>query len=125
MRGMARPIKMLSASDDDRAELQRRANGRATEHRDRFRAKIIPLRLDGLKIEDVAERSNTSMRTVSIWSSRFERHPQPYRGRHSPHERHRSEAAVRRERGRVPGTVDQRIHQQLERRHRVRDAEAV
>ena len=35
------------------------------------------------------------------------------------------EAAGRRERGRVPGTVDQRVHQQLERRHRVRDAEAV
>ena len=31
----------------------------------------------------------------------------------------------RRERGRVPGPVDQRLHQQLERRHRVRDAQAL
>ena len=30
------------------------------------------------------------------------------------------EAAGRRERGRLPGPVDQRLHQQLERRHRVR-----
>ena len=30
------------------------------------------LRLDGLKIEDVAERMGTSMPTVSTWSSRFE-----------------------------------------------------
>ena len=70
---MARPIKVLSASEEVRAELKRRANGRATEHRDRFRAKIILLRLDGVKIEDVAARLKTSMRTVSIWSSRFEK----------------------------------------------------
>ena len=53
------------------------------------------------------------------------RDARPHRGRHPPHERHRAEAAGRRERGRVPGPVDQRLHQQLERRHRVRDAEAV
>ena len=35
------------------------------------------------------------------------------------------EAAGRRARGRLPGPVDQRLHQQLQRRHRVRDAEAV
>ena len=70
---MARPIKVLSASEDIRTELQRRANGRSIEHRERFRAKIILLRLDGLKIEDVAARMKTSMRTVSIWSSRFEK----------------------------------------------------
>ena len=47
---MARPIKVLSASEDVRLELRRRANGRSTEYRDRFRAKIILLRLDGMKI---------------------------------------------------------------------------
>src|SRR6266446_1871015 len=73
MRDMARPIKVLWASEDVRAELRRRANGRSTEHRDRFRAKIILLRLDGMKIKDVAARMSTSMRTVSIWSSRFEK----------------------------------------------------
>ena len=69
MRDMARPIKVLPASEEVRAELRRRANGRSTEHRDRFRAKIILLRLDGMKIEDVAAHMNTSVRTVSIWSS--------------------------------------------------------
>ena len=70
---MARPIKVLSTSDEVRAELRWRAKGRSTEHRDRFRAEIILLRLEGLKIKDVAERMNTSMRTVSLWSSRFEK----------------------------------------------------
>jgi transposase len=69
---MARPIKVLSAGDDVRAELRRRAGGRANEHRARFRAGIILLRLDGVSIKDVAARMNTSMQTVSIWSSRFE-----------------------------------------------------
>ena len=53
------------------------------------------------------------------------RDARPHRGRDPPDERHRAEAAGRRERGRVSGPVDQRLHQQLERRHRVRDAEAV
>ena len=70
---MARPIKVLWANEDVRTELRRRANGRSTAHRDRFRAKIILLRLDGMKIKDVAARMSTSMRTVSIWSSRFEK----------------------------------------------------
>ena len=46
---MARPIKVLRASEDVRSELRRRANGRSTAHRDRFRAKIILLRLDGIR----------------------------------------------------------------------------
>ncbi len=70
---MARPIKVLIASEDARAELERRAKASTSAHRDRFRSKIILLRLDGLRIEDVAERMNTSMPTVSIWSKRFER----------------------------------------------------
>ena len=53
------------------------------------------------------------------------RHARPHRGRHPPHERHRAQAARRRERGRVSGPVDQRLHQQRQRRHRVRDAQAV
>jgi transposase len=69
---MARPIKKLSASDEVRAELARRAKASTSPHRDRFRAGIILLRLDGLKIEEVAERMGTSMPTVSKWSGRFE-----------------------------------------------------
>jgi transposase len=69
---MARPLKVLCASEDVKTELRRRANGRSNEHRKRFRAEIILLRLQGVKIEVVATRLNTSLRTVSIWSSRFE-----------------------------------------------------
>ena len=54
MRDMARPIKVLAASKEVGAELRRRANGRSTEHRDRFRAEMILLRPDGMKIKDVA-----------------------------------------------------------------------
>ena len=70
---MARPIKVVAASAEVRAELERRAKAPTRAHRDRFRAHIILLRLDGLRIADVAERMGTSMPTVSIWSSRFER----------------------------------------------------
>jgi hypothetical protein len=34
--------------------------------------RVILLRLNGVSIKDVAARMNTSTRTVSIWSSRFE-----------------------------------------------------
>ena len=64
MRDMARPIKVLLASEEVRAELRRRANGRSTEHSDRFRAKIILLRLDGMKIEDVAVRPGSALRRL-------------------------------------------------------------
>ena len=69
---MARPIKVLMASAESLAELQRRAAASTSAHRDRFRARIVLLRLDGLKIADVAERMGASMPTVSMWSSRFE-----------------------------------------------------
>ena len=37
MRGIARPIRMLPASEEIRADLRRRTNGRSTKHCDRFR----------------------------------------------------------------------------------------
>jgi transposase len=70
---MARPIKVLTADDDVRTELERRARSSTSAHRDRWRAKMILLRLEGLKIEDVAARMGTSTPTVSTWSSRFEK----------------------------------------------------
>lgn len=70
---MARPVKVLSAREEVRAELRRRANGRANQHRERFRAGIVLRRLEGAGIEDVADGLNTSARTVWEWSSRFEK----------------------------------------------------
>lgn len=69
---MARPVKVLSATEEVRSELRRRANGRANEHRERFRAAIILQRLNGAGIEETARRLDTSARTVWVWSSRFE-----------------------------------------------------
>jgi hypothetical protein len=37
---MARPVKVLSAPEEVRSELRRRANGRVNLHRERFRAGI-------------------------------------------------------------------------------------
>jgi transposase len=71
---MARPVKVITASEEVRAELQRRAKAPTSAHRDRFRANIILLRLEGLKIESVAKRLKASMPTVSTWSARFETH---------------------------------------------------
>src|ERR1700750_142747 len=70
---MARPVKVLSAPEEVRAELRRRAHGQAHAHRERFRAGIILHRLDGVAIKDVAVRLHTSARTVSQWSARFAR----------------------------------------------------
>jgi transposase len=70
---MARPVKVITASAEVRAELQRRAKA-PSAHRDRFRANIILRRLEGLKIESVAKQLKTSMPTVSTWSGRFEAH---------------------------------------------------
>jgi transposase len=69
---MARPVKVITASAEVRVELHRRANASTSAHRDRFRANIILLRLEGLKIETIAKQLNTSMPTVSTWSGRFE-----------------------------------------------------
>src|ERR1700758_2537753 len=53
---MARPIKVVTADKGVRAELERRAKAPTSAYRDRLRAKIVLLRLDGLKNEDVAAR---------------------------------------------------------------------
>jgi hypothetical protein len=53
--------------------LQRRAKAPTSAHRDRFRANIILLRLEGVKIENVAKQLKTSMPTVS--ESRGRRNP--------------------------------------------------
>jgi hypothetical protein len=44
---MPRPIKVLCASEHAKFELRRRAIGRSNEHRKRFRAETILLRLQG------------------------------------------------------------------------------
>jgi transposase len=52
-------------------ELRRRARSTTIGVRDRERASIILLRLDGLGVEAIAERLNTTAKRVSMWSGRF------------------------------------------------------
>jgi len=68
---MARPIKRLQAEPNVMAELQRRSRSTTIGMRDRERANIILLRIEGLGVEAVAERLNTTSRRVSMWSTRF------------------------------------------------------
>jgi hypothetical protein len=68
---MARPIKRLQAEPGVVTELRRRSRSTTIGVRDRERAAIILLRLDGLGVEAVAERLNTTPKRVSLWSGRF------------------------------------------------------
>ena len=69
---MAPPIKQLQADPVVVKELQRRSRSATIAVRDRGRADIILLRLDGLGVEVVARRLNTTPKRVSLWSRRFE-----------------------------------------------------
>src|ERR1700731_809360 len=68
--GMARPIKQLYAEPDVAKELRRRARSTAIGARDKERANIILLQLDGVGVEGVAERLKTTPKRVSLWSRR-------------------------------------------------------
>ena len=69
---MARPIKRLYAEPNVVKELRRRSRSTTIGARDKERANIILLRLDGVGVEVVAERLKTTPKRVSLWSVRFE-----------------------------------------------------
>ena len=62
---MARPIKRLEAEPSVVAELRRRSRSLTIGVRDRERANIMRLRVEGLGVEAVAERSATLIRSPS------------------------------------------------------------
>src|SRR5262249_16765159 len=68
-------------------ELRRRSRSTTIGVRDRERANIILLRIQGLGVEAVAERLSTTPKRVLLWSTRFARSgldglaDQPGRGR--------------------------------------------
>jgi transposase len=68
---MARPIKRMCAEASVVKELQRRSRSATIGVRDRERADIILLRLEGLGVEAVAEGLKTTAKRVSLWSGRF------------------------------------------------------
>ena len=65
---MARPIKRMYAEAGVVKELQRRSRSATIGVRDRERADIILLRLEGLGVEAVAEGLKTTAKRVSLWS---------------------------------------------------------
>jgi transposase len=69
---MARPIKRLQAEVDVVKELRRRVRSTTIGVRDRQRADIVLLRLEGLSVNAVAQRLGTTPKRVSTWSKRFE-----------------------------------------------------
>jgi transposase len=70
---MARPIKRLHAEPGVVNELRRRSRSSTAGVRDRERAKLILMRLDGVGVETVAAQLNTTAKRVSLWSGRFEK----------------------------------------------------
>ena len=69
---MARPIKWVRADPDVVKELQRRSRSATIGVRDRERANIVLLRLEGVGVEDVAKQLKTTPKRVSVWARRFE-----------------------------------------------------
>src|SRR5437763_6605954 len=69
---MARPIKRLKAEPEVVEELRRRSRARTSMVRDRQRAEIILLRLEGVSVAEIAVRLETTAKRVSMWSKRFE-----------------------------------------------------
>ena len=70
---MGRPIKPLQADPNVVAELRRRSRSATIGVRDRERADIILLRIEGFGVEAAAERLSTTSKRVSMWSTRFAR----------------------------------------------------
>ena len=69
---MARPIKRLETEAAVAEELRRRLRSRTWLVRERERAEIILLRLEGFGVAEIAARLKTTAKRVSTWSKRFE-----------------------------------------------------
>lgn len=69
---MARPIKQVAAEADVVRELRRRSRASTSTVRERERADIVLVRLDGLSVTAAAEKLGTTPKRVSTWTKRFE-----------------------------------------------------
>jgi transposase len=69
---MARPVSKIELTLEQRTELQRRVRASTTPQRESLRARIILLRAQGKKLEEVAEQLGTSIVSVSKWTRRFQ-----------------------------------------------------
>jgi len=70
---MARPVSQVELTLEERIELRSRARATTTPQRDSMRARIILLRSQGEKLQDVARRLGVSIACAAKWSGRFER----------------------------------------------------
>ena len=68
-----RPIEPVLITEQEKVELERRANAPTVAKRDCERAEIILLRAQGVKQEEVASRLGCSSVKVAKWTSRFRR----------------------------------------------------
>lgn len=68
---MARPIKVLELTEEERAILNSRVSSSKTSKRDHQRARVVLLRAAGLAETEVARRLSLSLPSVSKWSKRF------------------------------------------------------
>jgi transposase len=62
---MGRPVKRLELTLEERIELRNRVRAATTPQRDSLRARIILLRAQGEKVEDVAGKLGVSVACVS------------------------------------------------------------
>ena len=69
---MARPILQLEATEEEVLELGRLVRGTKVSVGDRFRARIILHRLEGMSETDVARTIGCSLGAVCKWSKRFD-----------------------------------------------------
>ena len=69
---MVRPVKRIQADTEAVKELRRRARAATSTVRERERANIVLLRLEGKGVEAVAEQLGTAAKRVSMWCKRFE-----------------------------------------------------
>jgi transposase len=69
---MARPISQIEVTEEERIELGRRVRAATSTQRESVRARIILLREQGHKEEEIAKQLGVSLTSVSKWSHRFE-----------------------------------------------------
>lgn len=68
---MARPVKVIELTKDERIELRRRSRASAIPKRDSLRAEIVLHCSEGKRQEDVAAEVDVSVVSVNKWSQRF------------------------------------------------------
>src|SRR3954468_6969532 len=72
---MPSPVAVaIELSDDERAQLQRRAGGRTTAQGLAQRSRIVLLAAAGLSNTEIAEHVGVSRATAATWRARFAEH---------------------------------------------------